>query len=71
MQVQPNITFDQSLLVEALPQLTAGMGLHTLLTDGGHIGSTAAEVCSMPVASYMPSKTRDAKGNAYSSLYKE
>jgi len=44
IQVEPNITDDQTLLVQALPQLKADTELHTLLTDGGYAGPVSADV---------------------------
>jgi hypothetical protein len=61
IQVQANITDDQALLAEALPQLKADMGLHTLLTDGGYAGPVAAEALDQQGVTLKTSAIKGAK----------
>jgi flagellar hook protein FlgE len=61
IQVQPNITDDQALLVEALPQLCKETGLETILTDGGYAGPVAAEALKTQNVTLKASAIKGAK----------
>ncbi len=58
VQVAPNNTDDEHLLVEGLPQLKARTGVQSLWTDGGYNGSDAEDTFRKLKVEHVPTNVR-------------
>jgi hypothetical protein len=58
VQVGPNLTDDEQMLVDALPGLKARTDLDTLWTDGGATGPAAEEACREHQVEHVPTSIR-------------
>jgi hypothetical protein len=58
VQVAPNTTDDEQLLVESLPELKARTGVRSLWTDGGFNGSDAEKILRQEQVEHIPTNIR-------------
>ena len=61
VQVGPNLTEDQQMLVEALPGLKGRTDLDTLWSDGGFTGPEAEKACGKHKVKHVPTSIRGAR----------
>jgi hypothetical protein len=61
VQAAPNLTDDEQLAIEAVPDLKARTGVETLWTDGGYIGTEAEKVFREHEIEHIPTNLRGGK----------
>ena len=58
VQVGPNLTDDEQMLVDALPGLKERTDLHTIWSDGGFTGPAAEDACREKEVTHVPTSIR-------------
>ena len=61
VQAAPNLTDDEQMAIEAVPDLKARTGVKTLWTDGGYIGTEAEKVFREHEIEHIPTNLRGGK----------